>query len=92
MGFAQAQTAGHALAINVAQPANGSLHILGVTATQAGEAVVITGRVTRDLRTRLIGANRLVVELRAADGSVRASAGQRMSASDLPRRNSRDAR
>ncbi len=91
-GFAHAQTDSRALAINVAQPANGSLHILGVTATQAGEAVVIAGRVSRDLRKRPIGANRLVVELRVADGSVRASEGVSLSASELPRRNSRDAR
>jgi hypothetical protein len=91
-GLAQAQTDGQALAINVAQPANGSLHILGVTATQVGEAVVIAGRVSRDLRARLVGANRLIVELRAADGSVRASEGVSLSASDLPRRSSRDAR
>ncbi len=90
-GFAQAQTDGHALAINVTQPANGSLHILGVTATQVGKAVVIAGRVSRDLRTRLVGANRLVVELRAADGSVRVREGVILSANELPRRSSRDA-
>lgn len=91
MAPVQAQPAPAAVPVAVDQSVDPALRILGVSATAADGRVVVSGRVSRGLRTSVIGNRTLQVELLAADGTVRAREVVHLSAADLARRSTRDA-
>ncbi len=78
------------LPIDVTNNANAALHVIGVAAHAEGDGVVVAGRISRDRRAQILSNKSLALELRAADGSVKASESMPVSAHQLPRRSARD--
>lgn len=83
MCAAAAQAA--ALALEVHDAPDGGLRLRGVEVVRQGDTQVVSGRVVRAVALRSAAGRSVVVSLRAADGSLRASRAGAVTTLGLPR-------